>query len=255
LGIAISIFVVVVGAMDFMSKMTAAAKGDQDMWGDENMGSPGKAAGERKKRRGAPEAQGHSVQDLTMQLDTMKLVSNVAQKLRVHASVRMWTVMVPAALLQPAIDFAKDFGKNSKGKNMGSPHVQIWRIVLKTIITSAKERIASLVDGEEKNHLTQATTVIENHLQALIASGPKKGFYHVRQVMVRATRSEKESILKFEVSQLLADPRSTEMAVLYILEALEGRVLEGTEAATDLERKIQVHIAELKDSSSSSSTY
>jgi hypothetical protein len=71
--------------------------------------------------------------------------------------------------------------------------------------------------------------------------------------MVRATRSQKESIIKFEVSQLLADPRATQMAVLYTLKALEGRVLEGTEAATDLERKIQVHIAELNDSSSSSS--
>jgi hypothetical protein len=88
-----------------------------------------KAAG-GKRRRGSQENQGNSVQDLTMQLDTMKLVSNVAQKIRVHASVLMWTVMVPAALLQPAIDFAKEFWKTSKGKNMGSPHVQIWRMVL-----------------------------------------------------------------------------------------------------------------------------
>jgi hypothetical protein len=70
--------------------------------------------------------------------------------------------------------------------------------------------------------------------------------------MVRTTRSEKESILKFELSQLLTDLKSTQMAILFVLEALDGRVLEGTEAATDLERKLQVHIAELKENSSSS---
>ena len=236
----------VIVAMDFINKMTIAGKEDLDEWGDQKMSAH---SVKKQKRAESSQSQGTAMQDLTMQLDTMKLVSNVEQKLRVHASVLMWTVMVPAALVQPAIDFAKEFGKSNKGKNAGSPHVQIWRMVFQTVVKTAKGKIESLIECEEKTHLTQATALIESYLQALTASGPKKGYYHVRQCMVRTTRSEKESILKFELSQLATDLRSTQMAILYVLEALDGKVLEGTEAATDLERKLQVHIAELKGNS------
>jgi hypothetical protein len=64
--------------------------------------------------------------------------------------------------------------------------------------------------------------------------------------VVRTTRSESESILKFEVSSLAEDSRKIQMALMYLMEAAGGRVLEGTEAPTDLERKMQQHIATLK---------
>ena len=63
---------------------------------------------------------------------------------------------------------------------------------------------------------------------------------------MRPTRDEKKGILKFEVSQLLENPRQIRMAMLYLAEALGGSGLEGTEAPTDLERKIQGNIDKLK---------
>ena len=124
----------------------------------------------------------------------------------------------------------------------GSPHPQIWRIVLTEMITAAK----ALDTVENEQNLQEAVAIVEKHLKGLADSGPKKAYFHIRQAQVRATRDEKKGILKFEVSQLLESPRSTQMAILYIAETLGGSVLEGTEAATDLERKIQNHIDKLK---------
>ena len=87
---------------------------------------------------------------------------------------------------------------------------------------------------------------MEKHIKALADSGPKKAYFHIRQAQVRATRDENKGILKFEVSQLLENPRQVQMAILYLAEALGGSVLEGTEAATDLGCKIQNHIDKLK---------
>ena len=200
-----------------------------------------------KKKRG--ESAGSTQQDIdmvdvTMQLDLLKLASNSAQKIRLMASIMMWTLMLPMELLQSAVDFAKKFGTENKGQkhNKGSPHPQIWRIVLTEMITAAK----ALDTVENEQNLQEAVAIVEKHFKGLADSGPKKAYFHIRQAQVRATRDEKKGILKFEVSQLLENPRSTQMAILYIAEALGGSVLEGTEAATDLERKIQNHIDKLK---------
>ena len=108
------------------------------------------------------------------------------------------------------------------------------------MVTAAK----SLESTE--SDLLEVIAIVEKHIKGFADSGPKKAYFHIRQAQVRATRDEKKGILKFEVSQLLQNPRETQMAILYLAEALGGSVLEGTEAATDLERKIQNHIDKLK---------
>lgn len=215
---------------------------------DDNFETPVKAVGKKRKGEGGAngsEAQDIGMIDVTMQLDLLKIASNSAQKIRMMASILMWTIMLPMELLQSAVDFAKKFGSENKGQkhNKGSPHPQIWRIVLTEMITAAK---ALEPVGESAQHLQEVITIIEKHVKGLADSGPKKAYFHIRQAQVRPTRDEKKGILKFEVSQLLENPRQTQMAILYLAEALGGSVLEGTEAPTDLERKIQGHIDKLK---------
>ena len=215
---------------------------------DDNLETPVKALGKRRRGEGGAngsDAQDTSVIDVTMQLDLLKIASNSAQKIRMMASIMMWTLMLPMELLQSSVDYAKKFGSENKGQkhNKGSPHPQIWRIVLTEMITAAK---ALEPVGESAQHLQEVVTIVEKHVKGLADSGPKKAYFHIRQAQVRPTRDEKKGILKFEVSQLLENPRMTQMAILFLAEALGGSVLEGTEAPTDLERKIQGHIDKLK---------
>jgi len=196
---------------------------------------------------GSASSKDTSMIDVTMQLDLLKLASNSAQKIRLMASIMMWTLMLPMELLQSAVDFAKKFGTENKGQkhNKGSPHPQIWRIVLSEMVSAAKTLLEK-VENEQQQHLQPAISIVEKHIKGLADSGPKKAYFHIRQAQVRATRDENKGISKFEVSQLLVNPREVQMAILYFAEALGGSVLEGTEAATDLERKIQNHIDKLK---------
>ena len=238
--------------MQFAETMQTTQEADS-AWGDAGM-EVGKTDTKRKAARMSQHhqqrgtASGSSVDEITRELDTLKMISNIAQKTRLHASILMWTIMLPAILLEPAINAAKDFGQTNKGVKQhgkGSPHPMVWRITLDTIVAAAKAKLETL-EAQPREHLNQAICLVEAHLKALVASGPKKAYFHVRQAQVRTTRDETKSILKFEISQLLADPRATQLALLYVMEALQGSVLEGTEAPTDLERKIQTHIDTLK---------
>ena len=206
------------------------------------------AGGSDLKRKTTTKSVDKGNETLTRELDALKLISNLAQKTRLHASILMWTIMLPAAILSPAITLAKEFGAANKGvKNhgKGSPHPMVWRSVLETLISTIKLKIPSVNETTRAN-LNQAMTIVEKHLADFIASGPKKSYFHIRQAMVRTTRDEGKSILKFEVSSLLAEPRNVQMALLFLMEGAGGAVLEGTEAPTDLERKVQTHIETLK---------
>ena len=156
--------------------------------------------------------------------------------------------MLPAAILVNAINYVQNFGKENKGvKNhgKGSPHPQVWRHVLQSPVQLSQNRLEILVEVD-REFLTQALAIVQAHLKAFTDSGPKKAYFHIRQAMVRTTRNESESILKFEIPSLAEDSRKIQMALIYLTETAGGRVLEGTAAPTDHERKMQQHIATLK---------
>jgi hypothetical protein len=236
--------------MDFTKQLLAPHKEDafEPMEEEDN--------GRSRRGRGTASAYTRSSQkqpemeSLTRELDSLKLIANVAQKNRLHASVLLWTLKVPIEIVQPSIKAAKEFGVENKGKqhSKGSPHIHVYRHFLHTIIKEIEKGISDQVSAtsQPNQEMAQALFVVKEHYQNFISSGPKKGYYHVRQARARATRNEKIGIFTFELSMLLPDPRSVQLAIIYMIEKLDGEILEGTEAATDLERKCQGHIESLK---------
>ena len=232
-------------AMEFSKTMMTPANASVDEWGDANM-DPDEYL---KRKTPTPlRNQAASSHSLIRELDILKQVANLSQKVRLINSVMTWTLMMPAQLLAPAIQAAKDFGQSTRGiKNhgRGSPHPMVWRIVLTNMLGQAHKAVESL-NPPDKDHLKQATVILDKYLQSFTACGPKKAYMFVRQATVRTTRADDKSILKFEVSSLLENSRDVQLAIIFVAEHIGGSVLEGTEAPTDLERKLQQHIDTLK---------
>ena len=113
------------------------------------------------------------------------------------------------------------------------------------LIAAAKVHSETL-SGKAQEHMNQAITVVDAHLQAFVSTGPKKAYLHIKQCQVRATRDTAKSILKYQLSELIDNPRQTQLAIIFVCEALGGQVLEGTEAPTELERRVQTHIDNAK---------
>jgi len=230
--------------MDFASKMAMASTGDafEDMEVE-----PASRRRRREDSSAAPAASAHRSQDveaLTRELNTLKLVSNTAQKQRLTMSIIVWTLLVPIALVESAIKAAKQFGDANRGTSKhgkGSPHVHVYRHFLTSLLDLSKDAVKQAT-GQVEEHCNQAIKIVSAHLEAFIQSGPKKGYFHVRQCRARTTRNESKGILIFEVSQLLENPRDVTLAIVFLAEYLGSEVLEGTEAMSDLERAAQKDI-------------
>ena len=227
--------------MNFMDA-SMQVEGGANQWDE----MPGHSESAQKRSR-AEAAPTPKVFDATRELDILKQVSNLSQKIRFLASIMCWTIMLPASILEPSITAARTFGQENKGikHNKGSPHPMIWRITLMNLLGKAHAQ-AEKLEGDAKKHLIEAITTVDQYYKKFIAHGPKKSYMFIKQCQVRTTRDEAKSILKFETSPMVEDSRTLQMAIIFVIEALGGQVLEGTEASTDLERRLQSHIDVLK---------
>ena len=102
---------------------------------------------------------------LERELASLKMQAQTAQQQRVLMSVGLWTVMVPAEIVEPALKVAKTFAMKHKGASQhkfGSPHVQVWRQILMTIISEASEKKTTL---EDQQKIEQAIALLGNDLK------------------------------------------------------------------------------------------
>ena len=81
------------------------------------------AGGTDLKRKTTAKGVNKGNETLTRELDALKLISNLAQKTRLHASILMWTIMLPATILSPAITLVKEFGAANKGVKLSLIHI------------------------------------------------------------------------------------------------------------------------------------
>ena len=211
-------------------------------WMDGDAGEPAGPALQRTARR----AVGSSTKEaLTRELQSLKMQAWNAQQTRLNASVGMWTIRVPFALVKAPLAVAKDFATKHKGQSQhkfGSPHVQVWRSFMVSLITHAKN-----AEKENKNEkLEDAINTMNVALSTFETDGPKQGHKHIRQCRIKQCREETQGLVHYALSPLLENPRKVDMAIHLAIEAVEGSVLPGTAPPNELERQVQINIDAVK---------
>lgn len=197
-------------------------------------------------QRAARRAVGSSNKEaLTRELNSLKMQAWNAQQTRLNASVGMWTMRVPFALVKTPLAVAKDFATKHKGQSMhkfGSPHVQVWRSFMVSLIAQAKKEFK-----ENKNEkLEDAINTMNMALSTFETDGPKQGHKHIRQCRIKQCREEANGLVHYALSTLLENPRKVDLAIHLAIEAVGGSVLPGTAPPNELERMIQTNIESVK---------
>ena len=96
---------------------------------------------------------------LNRELNSLKMIANNAQKIRLLSSAVYWSIMLPFTLLEPALQVGKAFAEKYKGDSghkAGSPHVRVWKSFLMTILDTVKSKTSEIENGQDKNNLTNA---------------------------------------------------------------------------------------------------
>ena len=185
---------------------------------------------------------------LARELVTLKAMAYNMQQARIQASVGMWTMQLPAEIIQKPLGVAKEFAKAHAGKSkhkFGSPHIQVWRAFLKVLIEETT-KIAENKGEQEKSNLIQCKNIIETELKAMETEGPSMGHKHIRQCRMKVCREPEKGLCHFAVSHLVPNMREVDLAIHMIVENLGGTVLPGTAPPNELERQVQVNIDAVK---------
>ena len=223
--------------------MAKEKRGEKQTWlnDDETSGSVAPPATRRA-------VGGTNKEQLTRELASLKLQANTAQKERITASIGMWSVMTPAELLEKPIAIAKKIATDHKGKskhNFGSPHIQVWRSVLKNMVIHAEAKLLMQQTYDEKM-IERALDRVKKEIEMFEADRPEDGHKHIRQCRVKTCKDETKALLHYALSHLVEDMRGTDLAMHVILDFLGGDVLPGSAPASELERQCQRNIDDVK---------
>jgi len=178
------------------------------------------------------------------ELNSLKLQSHLAQQSRIQASVGMWSIMMPFSLIEQPAAVAKAFAQKHKGQsrhNFGSPHVQVWRAMLVTIIKEGEA-----IEVVQKATITNSLEIVKEELKQFETAGPNRGHEFIRQCRVKQCRDEAQGLLHYCLSHLRPNMREIDIALHQILQVLQATILPGTAPPSELERKVQKDIEALQ---------
>ncbi len=122
-----------------------------------------------------------NAEDNETRLNHMILSIQTAQKQGMLEAIAWWTVMCPNYLVQPALNTTKEYAKKTKGvagHKFGSPHVQLWRTFIFTLIANVKEL------PEVKKEMD----ILADHLKQFEEAGPLNGHKYCRQARAKELR-------------------------------------------------------------------
>ena len=203
--------------------------GDEGGLGGTSSGAKRVAVGDTKK------------EEKKRELNHLIVSAQTAQSTRQQSALAWWAVILPREALEPALRVVKQHAKATKGQsghNKGSPHIQAWRMTVKTLIAMLEEK------GLDKVQLD----ILRAHLTNLEKAGTALGHHYCRQCRVRELKDQKVMLLNYGLSSLIepTEAYAVEKALHEGFRLLAGEVKAGTAPPSVAEKKLQVDIDVLK---------
>ena len=182
---------------------------------------------------------------LERELNAAKLQLQNCQQIRLLMSTTFWSLRGPISIAEAPLKVATEFSDKYKGQSLhkaGSPHVHVWRSLLKTVTAALAAK-----DPANKDANTQLVLqTLQDHMKSFEAAGPKKGHMFVKQCRIKRCREEALAIISYQSSQLLTNRSEFDSALHLGLITLGFEVLEGTAPPNDMERKAQRYVEDIK---------
>lgn len=175
------------------------------------------------------------------ELNHMIVTAQSLQITRQLMAIAWWTIMLPSAILAPGLATTRKHAEETKGKSghkMGSPHVQLWRAVLKALI--------QYLGGTEA--LNSQLEIIQEHLTTMETAGPDLAHEHIRQARIREIKDPEYMILHYGISNLLPPLKAhaMETALHTCFKHMKAEVKVGTAPPSEAEKRLQTDIDNLK---------
>ena len=180
--------------------------------------------------------------DKQQQLNLLILSLQSAQAARQLTGAVFWTALIPAELGKDALKTTRGHAERTKGQSghkFGSPHVQLWRTFLKTLLGA--------ISG--KAEIEEECKTLKSYLSSMEEAGVAMGHKFVSQARLKVVRDPEKMIVFYSLSTLL-DPQircKMDNALHKVIVNLKGEIKPGTAPPSDAEKKIQSQVDELRE--------
>jgi hypothetical protein len=183
-------------------------------------------------------------QELQNDLEHKILSMQSAQMIRLLQATAWHSYIVTPVVIQSAAETNQkhaDKTRGQSGHSLGPPHVQSYRSLLQKLIQLWEPKVTD--DQTAKAHLRK----LKEHLKAYELAGVSQGWQSIAQLRVRVTK-QNQGILNYQLSTMLTpqDRYDIEHALAAALIGLGGEVRPGGPPRSDMERKLQAQIDDIK---------
>jgi hypothetical protein len=175
------------------------------------------------------------------EMNALILSLQTAQTARQLSGCAWWTVMIPAELGANALATTEKHAEQTRGvtnHKMGSPHIQLWRTLLKTLIDSTS--------GSAE--LKEDVQTVMKYLSEMEAKGPNMGHYFISQARLKVVKDPQFMILFYSLSDMI-EPGArymTDVAMHKLLASMKAEVKPGTAPPSEAETKVQAQVDKLR---------
>ena len=174
-------------------------------------------------------------------MNALTLSLQTAQMTRQLSGCAWWTVMIPAELGASALATTKKHADQTRGVSnhkLGSPHIQLWRTFLKTLIEATSGNADLKGDVQ----------IVTNLVAELEKKGPEMGHYFISQARLKVVKDPKFMILFYSLSEMI-EPGAryqADMAIHKLLNFMKAEVKPGTAPPSEAEKKVQAQVDKIR---------
>ena len=126
--------------------------------------------------------------------------------------------------------------KGKSGHKMGSPHVQLWRTLVKKLITMV----------ENVDHLQTQVQALREYLAEFEKVGPDKGHMYIAQARLKQVKDPEKMILFYSLSTLMPPVLRHAMDTALHQSFLKAEVKAGTAPPSEAEKKLHKDLDNLR---------
>jgi hypothetical protein len=201
-------------------------------------------AEDRAAAIGVPAAKRQAVvnrEEKEAELNALILSLQNAQLARQLSGCTWWTVLIPSELGTEALITTKKHADVTRGvsnHNKGSPHIQLWRTLLRTLIDLTSGNVEATSDVD----------CVKQFVKEMESKSPDMGHAFVAQARLKVVKDPKTMILFYSLSGLLEPPIRWKMdsALHRFFQAPKAVVKPGTAPPTEAEKKVQARVDKLR---------
>ena len=175
------------------------------------------------------------------EMNALILSLQTAQTARQLSGCAWWTVMIPAEIGASALATTKKHAEQTRGvtnHKLGSPHIQLWRTLLKTLLDSTSGNA----------ELKEDVQIVETYIKQMEEKGPTMGHYFISQARLKVVKDPKLMILFYSLSDMI-EPTAryrTDMAIHKLLNHMKSEVKPGTAPPSEAEKKVQAQVDKIR---------